>query len=340
MVVLRLSSFALLLIGFSLTRVFADFPSDDRCRDCHGSYYTNDVPHHPALYGKCGSCHGLTINEARQDHLDTGDASLITIERDPRKTCFVCHRDSWPEGEKAHGAVAQGRRCLNCHNPHGSKQTYFLPAKVSQLCVTCHKDISLSGKHNALGQLLRCTACHDPHGSKQEKYLRSADVSTLCFRCHNGMFLGDGEMIPNIKKKVLQSRVRHPPAKDCLKCHFAHPRPQSGLFVNANVNAICLGCHSDVGKHPVSGHPISGPRDPVHPRKGMRPMTCASCHQPHGGDMESLFRYRYDETTPYKGQLCALCHWSKFFKESAPPPPPWDDIDKRPRQPQYGRNYH
>jgi len=138
----------------------------------------------------------------------------------------------------------------------------------------------------------------------------------------------------------LENKVKHAPAvNDCSNCH--EPHDQNGepkadnpyrLYFD-KINDVCLSCHDGIkqGKkqtngwwkndHPVTGHPTYGPNDPNYPRMKF---TCVSCHNPHSTTMKKLFRYDYGHnTSPYKGSLCAVCHWNNEFPGNPPPTPPW-----------------
>ena len=109
----------------------------------------------------------------------------------------------------------------------------------------------------------------------------------------------------------------------CDGCHAAdHKETGFPKHLTGKISDLCFQCHDEKAllDHPVSGHPISGPHDPLYPKE---PFSCASCHDPHSADMPHLFRYDYtDGKTPYKGILCATCHWDKVLPKK-PPTPPW-----------------
>lgn len=107
----------------------------------------------------------------------------------------------------------------------------------------------------------------------------------------------------------------------CETCHISHDsdgthgspssKPRSSL--NEKMNQLCFQCHNekdllpdDCGPsrggrcgHPVTGHPVRGPRDPF--MKG-KEFTCVSCHNPHSSNNKNLFRYAYAKS------LCMTCH--------------------------------
>ncbi len=94
----------------------------------------------------------------------------------------------------------------------------------------------------------------------------------------------------------------------CLLCHDPHASSQPAQLL-APTNTLCAGCHDTVikkGDHVVrgvsgQGHPLAAPVDPSDPGKSL---TCGSCHDPHGGQSQALFRRGLTS----RMQLCGVCH--------------------------------
>ncbi len=149
--------------------------------------------------------------------------------------------------------------------------------------------------------------------------MNSSHAEVKCNECHT----------------MLERKVVHPAASDsCENCH-ENPSWEAPLHgkLSETGNGLCLQCHDEAAlgnckteagitscAHPVAGHPISGMKDPLYPKKDF---GCTSCHNPHSSDMPKMFRYNYDAKSPYKGEKCAVCHWSKTFPGPAPTTPPW-----------------
>jgi len=115
-------------------------------------------------------------------------------------------------------------------------------------------------------------------------------------------------------------------AEDCTNCHKVdnadeHKPTGYPFFLTETVNKTCLNCHDITeGSHPVWNHPTSGDKDPLNQKKKF---TCVSCHNPHQSQMPKLFRYDYSKNTPYKGVICATCHYRITFGDPVPPAPVW-----------------
>jgi len=86
--------------------------------------------------------------------------------------------------------------------------------------------------------------------------------------------------------------------KSCGFCHAGHRGVMT--LLNADIGALCLGCHSDRmkgGEHKVGVSPPMVVRDlPLHRGE----ITCITCHDPHG-KAEAMLR-----RPPLV--LCSSCH--------------------------------
>jgi predicted CXXCH cytochrome family protein len=67
---------------------------------------------------------------------------------------------------------------------------------------------------------------------------------------------------------------------------------------DAPLNELCATCHEDAESH---AHPVGS--EYKDPRNG-RPLTCASCHEPHSSDHEYML------TFDFRRNLCVQCHAS------------------------------
>ena len=136
-------------------------------------------------------------------------------------------------------------------------------------------------------------------------------------------------------------RYLHPPAfrDGCYYCHQPHGSENPTLLRTANVNELCLTCHSieplvkssadsktitafngklelpgdyldsvrrievsssGIG-HPQADHPVSGVDDPSNPG---HKLSCISCHDPHASNFSKRM-FRMDTSTK---AICFKCH--------------------------------
>ena len=108
---------------------------DNRCGSCHDSESGQPVKaiqdglclmchapiaaapkflHGPVAVNQCGLCH---------HHHESHYPKLLLV--DPTATCLACHdRSDLTTGE--HHADLEQRTCVECHNPHGGNDRFFL----------------------------------------------------------------------------------------------------------------------------------------------------------------------------------------------------------------------
>ena len=127
----------------------------------------------------------------------------------------------------------------------------------------------------------QCLNCHAPHGGPASPILQVGG-DELCFRCHD--------------RKLADQPVKHKALEQgCLVCHDAHGSGVPQMLKQADIEATCRKCHTDMSKH---FHKTSSTKlDP-----SGRPLVCTSCHNPHGGQFPGLLMH------DAKRDLCVQCH--------------------------------
>ncbi|MFH1278503.1 MAG: cytochrome c3 family protein [Candidatus Eisenbacteria bacterium] len=165
-----------------------------------------------------------------------------------------------------------------------------MTAAEDRVCYQCHDGIQAvvrEGKaHGPVGDG-KCTACHEPH-TAPEKNLLAADQQTVCAGCHGDLVLAS-----------VKAKYHHPETGigACTTCHDPHA---DALGPVGQEGDICGRCHG-FGDHTM--HPV-GPevKDPV----TGKPVTCVSCHNPHGSEWEGIL------SGDPGGPLCVKCHIDKI----------------------------
>jgi predicted CXXCH cytochrome family protein len=122
------------------------------------------------------------------------------------RQCNQCHAT-----RQLFGAASQ--RIIPTIQRTGARTPGMLVVPLKELCVACHKYLSVS-KTSQQGIWLhgpaataRCTACHNPHQSKYRNML-SGEVDEVCKRCHaEGFILNTAD---------------HKKSTECLSCHNPH----------------------------------------------------------------------------------------------------------------------
>jgi predicted CXXCH cytochrome family protein len=187
--------------------------------------------------------------------------------------------------------------CAPCHNMSPGQAELAAETEGANPCASCHKRMLAKKYVHGPAGVYKCAYCHDP-ASQPSRYRVRAHDAVLCNECHLDKV-----------KKFNTSKFVHGPvgAGLCSVCHDPHASDQPAQLL-AHANAICLGCHDQVDKavHVVRGvggkaHPLKDVPDPSNPG---RMLTCASCHDPHGGQGN----YFFARGLTGRFALCQLCH--------------------------------
>lgn len=246
----------------------------EACATCHSEVTSQRELHGPVAAGTCSACHQLVERDGRT----TTALAHGARHGDTARLCVACHEEFGErmKNEHLHAPVAAGD-CTSCHDPHGSRFRFQLPEEGNRACLACHVDLA-----EALNQPFRhgpavasCTICHDPHAAKFPSQLRGS-VNRVCLACH------------------LEARVSG--TIDDPATLFG-AREAQGLAAGPTIRLD----PSLRSGHPNRGHPVEGPKDPS--ARG-RPLTCMSCHNPHGTSGRKLLRFGAMGTS----SLCIRCH--------------------------------
>jgi DmsE family decaheme c-type cytochrome len=262
-----------------------DLVGADVCATCHEEVAKGFAsnPHakmaqmHGANGVTCENCHG-----AGKAHVEAGgDVSKIfnpskATAKEVDKMCLGCHQGKHQNFDRS--AHAEGNvSCLGCHDIHGSKEEDLLKAPQPTLCYQCHTDVkpqfSMPFHHKVNEGLVQCSDCHDPHGTFEKKALRSAaQQDAVCVKCHTetaGPFVYEHNVVKT---------------EGCTACHTPHGGPNPRLLNRANVDTICLQCHS-----PSPNFTTGPPIGPGH-NQAAQYQSCLICHTSiHGSNTSAVF---------------------------------------------------
>lgn len=181
--------------------------------------------------------------------------------------------------------------CLNCHtnretfrhNLHAKSMPNAKGIDFEHTCETCHGPGSLhaaaAGDRNNPG----FSTVHNP------AKMKPAEVSAICLQCHEGG-----------NRMHWQGSMHEKRGVGCTSCHSMHNEAandgRSPLLKKTAVVEVCAQCHSDK---------ISQIRKSSHMPLLEDKMSCANCHNPHGGPGErNLVKASVTET-------CYQCHTEK-----------------------------
>lgn len=270
----------------------AQYVGDATCTTCHddiGKTFDQN-PHWKTTLNKhagagkqgCEGCHGPGSEHASSG----GQTSMpfvftkMTAEQVSSR-CLECHSNGATAQEQLnfeHSVHAENNvSCLDCHSVHHGLDTrYLLVKEEPQLCYGCHRDkqaqFNMPWHHKVNEGVVRCSNCHNPHGSFIKTQLRSASAQdAVCFTCHEDK---QGPFV-----------FEHEPVKTegCMDCHIPHGSPNPHLLRYANVNQLCLQCHTTSS---FSG----APGTPSFHNQASQFQACTLCHtQIHGSNFDPDF---------------------------------------------------
>ena len=262
-----------------------DFVGAETCATCHEDvakgFASNPHSKLAEAHGKsgvtCEACHGpgRAHVEAGGDKTKIFNPATASAKQIDEK-CLGCHQGQHANFERsAHG---EGNvSCLGCHSVHaGADKELLLKAAQPTLCYQCHSDIkpqfAMPFHHKVEEGLMSCSDCHDPHGTFERKNLRSASQQdAVCVKCHSetaGPFVYEHNVVKT---------------EGCTACHFPHGSPNPRLLNRANVNTLCLQCHSPSPNFTTA--PI-----PTFHNQAAQYQACTICHTSvHGSNTSSIF---------------------------------------------------
>ena len=274
-------------VGQTSAAAPGDFVGAETCGTCHDEvakgFASNPHSKLAEAHGKtgvtCEGCHG-----AGKAHVDAGgDVTKIfnpakATAKEVDAKCLGCHQGKHSNFERsAHG---EGNvSCIGCHSVHaGADPEHLLKVAQPTLCFQCHTDVrqqfAMPFHHKVTEGLVSCTDCHDPHGTFERKGLKSAAPQDMvCTKCHTetaGPFVYEHNVIKT---------------EGCTACHFAHGGPNPRLLNRANVNTICLQCHSPSPNFTTAPTPTG----PAH-NQATQYQSCTICHTDiHGSNLSDVF---------------------------------------------------
>ena len=263
----------------------ADFVGAEICASCHQDVAKGfDSNPHSKLaeaHGKtgvtCEACHGpgrahVESGGDKTKILDLGKASAKEID----DKCLGCHQGQ--HANFARSAHGEGNvSCIACHTVHAAvDKDHLLKAAQPTLCYQCHGEIkaqfAMPFHHKVEEGLMTCSDCHDPHGTFERKGLKSAaQQDAVCTRCHSetaGPFVYEHDVVKT---------------EGCVACHFPHGSPNPRLLNRANVNTLCMQCHTPSPNFTTA--PI-----PTFHNQAAQYQACTICHTSiHGSNTSAIF---------------------------------------------------
>jgi nitrate/TMAO reductase-like tetraheme cytochrome c subunit len=209
------SGLALLVLGVLASATALAGPADENeeCLSCHGQedlsktmkngeeaplfmkHELLEASVHKSL--RCTDCHaGMDqIPHAERDY-----ESVAKFRASFGETCKNCHLDSFNKSLNGmhHDALAHDNvvapTCVTCHGSHDIARPAEPRSHISQICATCHAEVSQAYAKSVHGKSLieqnnqdvpTCTDCHQSHDiadTKNRAWL--ASTPSMCGKCH------------------------------------------------------------------------------------------------------------------------------------------------------------
>lgn len=226
------------------------FPNINQlCTSCHmdkGDFLKNTKHIHPPVQDQCINCHDAHTENFKFQLKADGNKDL----------CLMCHvekKEHLASVTHKHGALDRPKKCLECHNPHGSNTPKMLIKETSKdLCLSCHNDTltqqgsklvdmdkHLKDNPDHHGPILwgDCAACHNPHGSDNLRMLKKPfpesfyssfdEKNYICFECHEPAKIMDANTTTatnfrNGSKNMHFVHVDKEKGRTCRACHDFH----------------------------------------------------------------------------------------------------------------------
>ncbi len=150
-----------------------------------------------------------------------------------------------------------------------------------------------------------CAGCHRTHTASQDPLLKGTSIADLCLSCHGVSSGGANTNVLDGRYEAtggslngggFSSYQGHPTTSS--HSHDGSLQPAWGSDWPYSTNYGCLGCHSDLSGLRWPGipewHPGPGnqPGQIAGAGNVKMPLTCTSCHDPHGGRSYRLLQNR------------------------------------------------
>lgn len=265
-----------------------------------GKTYTKTVQKRAGTHSVC---FGITLKNGLNRIVitaanDSGDVGKSTLSIYLRSRLSKPYQQP-PEGYQRYyfHLPANESACAPCHRMEATLNDLHPAKPEDSPCYQCHKrkDNSIY-KHRPVSAWA-CFSCHEIVTGKR-KYTTPKPEQSICFLCHSTQ-----------QKLWKNKKVQHGPTAlgNCSVCHDPHGSDWPS-FTYMHPTDLCLNCHQDKqsGLHVIAGffgkgHPVKGASNPLKPE---RPFSCASCHNPHAGDTQSLLNIERGNNSAY----CQTCH--------------------------------
>ena len=287
----------------------------------------------------CVSCHSAHLILPHTDSRSSIARKNIT------KTCTQCHAKI----EDVHQKVIKGElwekevhvlpACVDCHQPHKIRKTFYDAGLSKNECLTCHENkhlkatsdnrslyIDVSKLNGSVHGDLACSKCHTEVRPSKKRSCETITTKVKCGGCHDKV---QDKYVQSSHGKINMSGDKDAPA--CVTCHGTHEilkkdNPNSKIF-SVNIPKLCSKCHQDGQKAAVRlkdngvDHIVDNYTESVHGKRlshGGLTVTanCSNCHTAHlENNHDNPMSSTHKDNIP---QTCGKCHWGveEAFRKS------------------------
>lgn len=195
------------------------FPSGDNCLSCHQKINQKHMnwsfSEHKKAGVQCQDCHGVhSVKQPKQ-------LNLALWKTDKKSAvCMDCHQDIAARmNMPSHHPIKEGGMgCVDCHDPHGGKQTGLM--SKNDKCFQCHQSIRGPKVYEHRPVTEDCGNCHNPHGSPNPRLLTVSEP-VLCMQCHAINLNRSGKHGASSGSPKFSTILLNQTLMKCSNCHAA-----------------------------------------------------------------------------------------------------------------------
>ena len=169
------------------------------------------------------------------------------------KGCRACHENGTGGRIKELSMTWAHKKCMGCHDAHGSAYPMQVKQSPGDLCLGCHETIKDSTtavyKHPAALGDRACLTCHTAHGGNLARLMSDLPVR-ICMTCHDKEIkMQAGGVVAAVAEVNDPTTFKHAPIRDgqALPARFPEPmrvgsgRRRAGVKVGQVVRDLVVG---------------------------------------------------------------------------------------------------
>lgn len=250
-------------------------------------------------------------------------------------TCSQCHARI----EDVHKKIIDGElwekeahslpACVDCHQPHKVRKSFYDVGMAKKECLNCHQDknikasndgrslhVDVSKLDHSVHSDLACSKCHIEVRPSKIRSCETIKTKVNCGSCHDKV---NNNYMQSSHGKLFLTGEKDAPT--CVTCHNDHEvlpkiNPMSKTFA-INIPDLCSECHQDGHQAAVRmedkvQHLTETYTESIHGQglKSGRLKVTANCSDCHSAHMEA--NHENPVSSTHKDNIsntCGKCHW-------------------------------